>query len=63
MRHAIGILLAAVIVFLIGTGTAAVKLSEKEAVNENTTVTEEKGEKNAPIQTKDELNLYAQSAV
>ncbi|MDR2023210.1 MAG: D-alanyl-D-alanine carboxypeptidase [Hungatella sp.] len=63
MRHAIGILLAAVIVFLIGTGTAAVKLSEKEAVNENTTVTEEKGEKNAPVQTKDELNLYAQSAV
>ncbi|WP_349948807.1 D-alanyl-D-alanine carboxypeptidase family protein [Lacrimispora sp. BS-2] len=63
MRHARGILLAAVIVFLIGTGTAAVKLSEKEAVNENTTVTEEKGEKNAPVQTKDELNLYAQSAV
>ncbi|MDR1548466.1 MAG: D-alanyl-D-alanine carboxypeptidase [Hungatella sp.] len=63
MRHAIGILLTAVIIFLVGTGTAAVKLSEKEAVNENTTVTEEKGEKNAPVQTKDELNLYAQSAV
>jgi D-alanyl-D-alanine carboxypeptidase (penicillin-binding protein 5/6) len=63
MRHAIGILLAAVFVFLIGTGTAAVRLAGKEAVNENTTVTEEKGEKNAPVQTKDELNLYAQSAV
>ncbi|SEU24654.1 D-alanyl-D-alanine carboxypeptidase (penicillin-binding protein 5/6) [Lacrimispora sphenoides] len=63
MRHAIGILLAAAFVFLIGTGAAAVWLTGKEAVNENTTVTEEKEEKNTTIQTKDELNLYAQSAV
>jgi len=63
MRHAIGILLAAAFVFLIGTGAAAVRLTGKEAVNENTKVTEEKEEKNTPIQTKDELNLYAQSAV
>ncbi|MBE7720360.1 MAG: D-alanyl-D-alanine carboxypeptidase [Lacrimispora celerecrescens] len=63
MRHAIGILLAAVFVLIMGTGTAAVRLAGKEAVNEKTTVTEEKGEKSASVQTKDELNLYAQSAV
>ncbi len=63
MRHAIGILLAAVFILLMGTGTAAVRLAGKEAVNEKTTVTEEKGKESASVQTKDELNLYAQSAV
>ena len=63
MRHAIGILLTVVFVLLMGTGIAGIRLAGKEAVNENTTVTEEKGEKSASVQTKDELNLYAQSAV
>ncbi len=63
MRHAIGMLLTAVFVLLLVTGTAGIRLAGKEAVNEKTTVTEEKGEKSGSVQTKDELNLYAQSAV
>lgn len=64
MRHVIGILLAvAGFVLLLETGAAAARLAKKETVYEETTVTEEKEEKSTPVQTKDELNLYAQSAV
>lgn len=64
MRHAIGLLLAAAgIVLFWGTGAAAARPAEKETVYEETEATEEKEEKSTPVQTKDELNLYAQSAV
>lgn len=62
MRYAIRILLAALLFCLI-TGTAAVWLEGKETVNENITGSGEKEEENLPVQTKDELNLHAQSAV
>ncbi|MEY8356346.1 D-alanyl-D-alanine carboxypeptidase family protein [Lachnospiraceae bacterium 54-53] len=64
MRHAIGILLAAAgIVLLLMTETAPARPAVKETVYEETEATEEKKEKSAAVQTKDELNLYAQSAV
>lgn len=63
MRRAVGILLAAAFVLIIGTGVVAIGQAGKETVTDKITQTEEKEKKSAPVQTKDELNLYAQSAV
>ncbi|WP_143321594.1 D-alanyl-D-alanine carboxypeptidase family protein [Clostridium sp. HBUAS56010] len=62
MRHVTKrFLLAAVFVLFFVAGIGVYRLSERETVNGKVTVEEKKKEK--PVQTKDELNLYAQSAV
>lgn len=63
MRRFIGaFLVVAAFVLLFITGTVVSNRIETETANRKITVDEEKKEKQ-PIQTKDELNLYAQSAV
>lgn len=64
MRHAKGILLAAAGIAIVSfVGTFAVKLAEKETIKNHTSVTSEKMDHKTQIETTDELNLYAQSAV
>ena len=64
MRHAKGILLAVAGIALLSLlGTVAVRLAEKETILNVATVTSEKAGNKAPLQTTDELKLYAQSAV
>lgn len=64
MRHVIGMFLAVIaFVLVFKAGTWTFKLAERETVNGKVTVEEEKNDKNQPVQTKDELNLHAQSAV
>ncbi|MDF2888889.1 MAG: peptidase D-alanyl-D-alanine carboxypeptidase 1 [Lacrimispora sp.] len=64
MRHAKGILLAAAGIAIFSfIGIFAGKLAEKEAIKNHTSVTSEKVDHKTPVQTTDELNLYAQSAV
>lgn len=64
MRHAKGKILAAAgtaafILFAAAAGT----LAEKETIINHTSVTSEKADHKPPIETTDELNLHAQSAV
>lgn len=64
MRHAKGILLAVAGIALLSLiGTVAVRQAEKETILNVATVTSEKAGNKAPLQTTDELKLYAQSAV
>lgn len=64
MRQAIGMLLAAAgFVLLFELGTVAARLAEKETIYKEATVTEGNVEKSTTVQTTDELNLHAQSAV
>ncbi|WP_026891693.1 D-alanyl-D-alanine carboxypeptidase family protein [Lacrimispora aerotolerans] len=62
MRHVIrAFLAAAAFVLLLVTGTVVFQLKETKTVNGKVTVEEDKVQQS--VQTKDELNLYAQSAV
>lgn len=64
MRYAIGMLLAvAIFALLMEMSPASVKPVENETVYEETEKKEVTEEKDLSVQTKDELNLYAQSAV
>jgi D-alanyl-D-alanine carboxypeptidase (penicillin-binding protein 5/6) len=62
MRHVIrAFLAAAAFVLLLVTGTVVFQLKDTKTVNGKVTVEEDKVQQS--VQTKDELNLYAQSAV
>lgn len=61
MRHVIRAFLAAAFVLLLVLGTVVFQLKETRTVNGKVTVEEDKVQQS--VQTKDELNLYAQSAV
>lgn len=61
MRHVIRAFLAAAFVLLLVLGTVVFQLKETRTVNGKVTVEVDKVQQS--VQTKDELNLYAQSAV
>ena len=64
MRYAIGMLLAvAIFALLMEMSPASVKPVENETVYEEKAKKEVTGEKDVTVQTKDELKIYAQSAV
>lgn len=63
MKRAIGIGAAVVLAILLGTGLAAARTAAEKTVNEKNVIIDEKKEDKELIRTKDELNLYAQSAV